>query len=1223
MRKTLAVFTLLVAVLGVAMAVQADVEKIAQPAIENYQRFIGREAVTEHRAINAGLHRPLPLSCPPFALRDKNGDIIDPTKDKDGKPIDLTVPPQQQGIPRPVSLKQTCSPCHDYNKITHGYHFQMGRDELYMPTKPVDRGPGLFGKWQLLYQRQLTPKQFENPEDVDMTPFEWITSCGVCHPGGGPAEYDRSHRRYDQAIKGDYGGLTMFGDGDYHDSAWKTTGVVEADCFICHLEGYEYSLRAQQLKKLNFEYAATAGANLGFVWGSNADGQSPKVYYNKSLWRSDGTVLLHIRRPTDRQCTLCHDMSNAQKRGGAWHNDYVQDVHSEQSLTCTDCHSGDIRHNFAKGHSSSQTVQEDLDYTNLSCKSCHERGEHGAPTPEHRWLPSLHLERIGCEACHITHRPFVPTGTVDTITGKAVQLPAQIDEKAYDNYLFGAMWGKLTGFDKENLIDPYSQDELQKAASLVIDAGSSLREFFKLADGTSTIPAETFSVRDFVERNGGIGNENARALVLLALSQATGGGDSTSPVCVFRGKASKIESGNIREITAKLQPKRPAATIAETPYAYGKSKGDGIIYPESYQLGAFWAYVENGEAKPVFLKDMQAGWDLLHSDEYKFARFPAIPSSGKASPGLPRDGEAGEQETAAAAVPAEAAPAPAETPAAAPAEAAPAPAETPAAAPAEAAPAPVETPAAPPAEAAPAPVEAPAAAPAEAAPAPAETPAAAPAEAAPAPAEAPAAAPAEAAPAPAEAAPAPEAAPEKTPEMLAEEIKAAVAAKLEPYTAGDKKALEVFDDNNDSFPEANTDDEIALVGWALKQASPRLKNRELFYVKGMNAWKVSVEDWTNPYTREFAQMDRIGENEEFLAVERREQVEVPGPNSWDAPVKQWQTAEVRLARPFKATVEKVNLAANPAIAALAQRLPWTASHGVEPTQRALGANGCGDCHSPKSHFFFGKASVDPFQADATPQTVPMHVLLGLNPQNLLISAWREEVLKESSFWLVLAVLLMILLHFVVIGPKDRGKVFVPEVVRFRVHERLSHLIAMTTVAVLGVTGFCFLLGEHDPMGHGARTIHTYFGYVAVVGMAGILLSWVWHMFPGKGDVQWLMKAGGYLGGVKEHLPAGKFNAGQKVLFWLMMLCGLTLAVTGVIMGLQRDARFDGQELVYTIHDAAALLMILMLLAHAYLATVVVSHSLNSLFGGKVAKAWADQHHSKWHYTGKKIEGDHH
>jgi formate dehydrogenase gamma subunit len=1146
---------LLVALAGVAVAAHGESGQTepSQPSFENYQKYIGRELVTNDRGVNAGLHRPLPLSCPPFNLRDENGEIIDPTKDVDGKPIDANTPKEKAGIPRPISMKQTCSPCHDYNKITHGYHFQMGRDEL-KPDLPADQGvsrdrsPGLFGKWSPLYQRELMPKHFSDADAVDMTPFDWVVNCGLCHPGGGPAEYDRNLVRYDKALAQDQGGLTMFGDGDYADSAWTKTGVMEADCFICHLETYEYSARAQQIKKLNFKYAATAASGIGFVFGSNKEGKDPKVYYNRALFNADNTISLKIRRPADRACTQCHDMSSAAKRGTSWHSSYVQDVHTQKGIGCTDCHPGDIRHNFAKGSSSSQTVRDDLDNTNHGCKQCHERGERGAPRYDHPGFPPLHLERIACEACHITHRPFTPAGTIDSISGKAMTLAAQTDPKAYDCYKFGAMWGNATGYDKENLLTPFTAEQLETAASLIVDANSPLRGIFtklvpppadkpdEKAKVVCRLPDNTFTVREFVEQKG-LTFDDARGLMLEAL-RLVAPAKGASAVCVYRGEGWKSDRGQIEKIAATLQPRKPGSTIAESPYTYGRDKKDGLIHPENSQLGVFWAYMDKTQAQPLFLKDMKAAWDFLNSDEYKLSLYTGGPASGVSAQGLPRTGEAGEKENEA-------------QPAAAPA-------------PAEGQPA-----------AAPAAQEAPAQ---------------------------------------------PEAKNEPSPQEIAlakEGLVDAMREKLKAYSPTDPKKLMIYDDNNDTFPEVNTEEEMALFGWAIKQTCPRVKDKDLFFIKGENAWKVSLESWVNPYDVDLLKMDRIGENEPFILIERREQQDVNGASSWDKPTKQWVTVETRMARPYKAVIAKLDKAAYPAIGELATALPWTASHGVEPAGQALGAKGCTDCHGENTHFFFGRVAVDPFGPDGTPETKPMYALLGYLPSDLEFSEFRESILKPYGRYLVLIVLAMILLHFVVFGAKDAGKNFERNVLRFRLHERFWHFVSMSTVVFLAVTGFCFLLGKSNPLGPLARQIHTYVGYAATVGLVGIFLGWFIYMFPAKGDLTWLMKAGGYLGGVKGHLPAGKFNAGQKILFWIIIACCGTLAATGITMGLFRGAHFAHQEIVYTVHDTAALLMVILLMAHIYLGAVVVSHSLNAVFGGKVGDEWAKQHHSNWRYEIEK------
>ncbi len=1103
---------------GAAYAAQEE----EAPKFVNYDRFIGREAVEDGRGLDLKLFRPLPLQCPPFRLLDEDGNVIDPTKDEDGDPVvpeldengEITNADALRAAGPPVSTKQTCGVCHPYEKITHGYHFQAGRNELFKEEDAdgPSRSPGFFGKWHPFYQRQLSPVHYGDPSDVDMSPWEFALNCAICHPGGGPMEFDRAGRNYVEQLESDRG-ATLFGMGDYEDEAWQKTGVLEADCFMCHLEGYEFSLRVQEMKKLNFKWASTAGAGLGYVWGSVKKGQEPKIYYNKDIFRADGTVFLHISRPDDERCMTCHDISSAQKRGQSWHSHYMQDVHTEQNLGCTDCHPGDIRHNFAKGSSSTQTVRDDLDGTALSCKGCHEAQEHGAPNYKHDWLPPLHLERIDCTACHITHRPFVPAGTVDTITGAARTLPAPVDFAEFDTYRFGAKWGKLASYDESNLLTPFSAAELDKAAAYSVPADAALRSHFISPGGTCRLPEGTIVVGDFVEAQGGAVSDDARALMCLALMETAGIEAPEQVVVILRGQAEVFDAHWLAPITAKLQPRRPGASIAETPYILGRAKGGEKIYPESYQLGVYWAYVEDGEAQPLFLSDMQAANDLLSSDEFRFLLYQGEPSTGQASPGLP------------------------------------------------------EAVALPEVEAEAAPEDAPAADPAAVA---------------------------------------------KERKVLEQKLNNAIWAKLKPYDPRDRQPLEIHDDNNDTFPEANTEWEMGVMAWALKQANPRLSERELYYIKGTTVHKVDIGAWANPYDAEVLDMDRIGENEPFLAIQRFEESEKPGENSWDAPVLAWRPVELRVAEPFDYAVETV---ADPVLAALAQRMSWTVSHGVESPERALGAKGCCDCHSDDSHFFFGPVVVDPYGEDGTPETVPMHEILGYSPCGIKLGAWRENVLKPLAPWVVLLVFLAILLHFALIGSKDGTPPGKPNVLRFRFHERLSHLIAMSTVTLLCISGFFFLLGR-SPLGPWARELHTHVGYVGSAGVVLIFVSWFLFMFPAKGDIKWLLVAGGYLGGVKGHLPAGKFNAGQKILFWVAIASCATLVGTGLVMGLNRAHHFANQELFYTLHDVAALLMIIVLMAHVYLAAFVVPHSLRAVFGGKVSHIWADAHHANWKYRDK-------
>lgn len=352
--------------------------------------------------------------CPPFPLRDEAGNVIDPIKG-----VNDNVP---------YSPKQTCgaSGCHDYAKITEGFHFTQGKGEK-VPDAMAKRyawvtSPGNYGgTWcspAPLY-RQLAPKKNTSARSIDMTSFGFVTaSCGNCHPGGGPLEYDREGKRYDAWMRDPASGLTAGGenglDGDYFQARWAETGVIEADCLLCHMPEYDLKKRNGELANLNFRWAATVGAGFGTVTGKVASNEQPTVVYDKSKFVPDGTLQVHIApEPRNETCLGCHFKPDWKKRGVAY--SARTDVHMVAGLRCVDCHAAGSRaadpkirghelHQFGKGDDPSGAVRDDLDNTVRSCESCHLRGQRNAPRATHAWLPPLHLASIACQTCHIPNR---------------------------------------------------------------------------------------------------------------------------------------------------------------------------------------------------------------------------------------------------------------------------------------------------------------------------------------------------------------------------------------------------------------------------------------------------------------------------------------------------------------------------------------------------------------------------------------------------------------------------------------------------------------------------------------------------------------------------------------------------------------------------------------------------------------------------------------------------
>jgi len=414
--------------------------------------------------------------CPPFPLRDVKGQIINPVKGINDKV--------------PYSPKQTCGAkgCHNYDKITEGFHFQQGKGEV-LPKEYAERYnwviyPGNYGgNWcspAPLY-RQLAPKHNSNPRMIDMTSFEFVTAtCGNCHPGGGPLEYDREGKRYDEWMNNPSSGLTSGGDnnfdGDYYKARWGETGVIEADCLLCHQPEYSFKKRNDEIAKLNFKWAATVSAGFAEIKGSIKDGTPIELNYNKAIFDEEGNVNIHIvPEPRTKTCLNCHSKPDWKKKGA----DYSSrtDVHIKAGLKCVDCHSAGSKapnpkirakevHQFGKGDDPSGWVRNDLDNTVRYCEDCHIKGYRNAPIAKHTWLPPLHLEELSCQACHIPSRD-VKSALVQAsdVYNKAPRIspPAKHIWTFYDqNMNFWNHYGELELFGAEDKPTDISEPTLIK-----------------------------------------------------------------------------------------------------------------------------------------------------------------------------------------------------------------------------------------------------------------------------------------------------------------------------------------------------------------------------------------------------------------------------------------------------------------------------------------------------------------------------------------------------------------------------------------------------------------------------------------------------------------------------------------------------------------------------------------------------------------------------------------
>jgi len=194
--------------------------------------------------------------------------------------------------------------------------------------------------------------------------------------------------------------------------------------------------------------------------------------------------------------------------------------------------------------------------------------------------------------------------------------------------------------------------------------------------------------------------------------------------------------------------------------------------------------------------------------------------------------------------------------------------------------------------------------------------------------------------------------------------------------------------------------------------------------------------------------------------------------------------------------------------------------------------------------------------------------------------------------------------------------------RFTGLERFVHWLVATCFILLGITGLNVtfgkrlllpIMGPHafSEWSEYAKFVHNYLSFAFTIGVVLMFLMWISVNFPNKTDAEWIKRGGGILG--KDHPPASKFNAGQKILYWLVMLGAAAMIVSGYMLmfPFYGGLTIANMELASVFHGVVAMLFVAMILAHIYLGTVGMEGAFEAMAEGTVDVNWAKQHHSLW------------
>ena len=195
-----------------------------------------------------------------------------------------------------------------------------------------------------------------------------------------------------------------------------------------------------------------------------------------------------------------------------------------------------------------------------------------------------------------------------------------------------------------------------------------------------------------------------------------------------------------------------------------------------------------------------------------------------------------------------------------------------------------------------------------------------------------------------------------------------------------------------------------------------------------------------------------------------------------------------------------------------------------------------------------------------------------------------------------------------------------EIQRYNAAERSNHWAVAILFVLAGLSGLAlfhpalFWLGALFGGGVWTRILHPFIGVAMFLLFLLMALRFARHNCLNDNDRRWLGRLGDVLHNREEGLPeVGRYNAGQKLLFWTLVLCMLVLLASGLVIWRQyfSHAFSIGQiRLAALAHATAAFVLIASIILHIY-AAIWNKGPVGTMLHGKVTRLWARKHHAGW------------
>ena len=195
-----------------------------------------------------------------------------------------------------------------------------------------------------------------------------------------------------------------------------------------------------------------------------------------------------------------------------------------------------------------------------------------------------------------------------------------------------------------------------------------------------------------------------------------------------------------------------------------------------------------------------------------------------------------------------------------------------------------------------------------------------------------------------------------------------------------------------------------------------------------------------------------------------------------------------------------------------------------------------------------------------------------------------------------------------------------DIERYTPSQRSNHWAVAILFVLAALSGLALfhpaLFGLSGLFGGGTwtRILHPFIGVAMFVLFLVLALRFRAHNRLDANDRQWLRQMNDVVHNREEKLPpVGRYNAGQKVLYWVLVLCMLVLLVSGILIWREYFSSYFGittLRLAAVLHAAAAFVLIVSIIVHIY-AAIWIKGSMGAMLYGTVSRAWARKHHPAW------------